>query len=622
MATYSSLSSLDTSKLAAGDVINVAYTGAAQSATLPAGKYTLTCLGAQGGYRSSSTYGGLGGKAVGTLTLTNATKIYAYVGGSGNTGKTNGGFNGGGKRATYNGGGGATDIRIGTDSLYARVIVAGGGGSDGATSKGGGAGGGTTGGNTTATSYGTGGYGAIQTGNSGGTAYVTTTQSASSTAGGFGFGGSGLHASGGYGGAGGGGWYGGAGTTPDGSGDDDKGGGGGSGYVYTSDTASNYPSGCLLNSSYYLSNTSMSNGVQSGNGSATITIVSIAGHTYDANGGTFPDGSSKVIVADGETVPTPSREGFVFEGWTDYTAQWMSATRMKVNGDWKPASEIFGKVDGEWKNVTKALTKVDDTWKTVYVNTNTSDSPTVEIVSWADGTDEQIAALVGAADAGQIDLVEDAGWKVGDTRTVSLAAMAKSGTYDGVSWSVGETHAAQSVELVLMHQGGVKLADGSTCHFVVGMKDSLNESGYMNSSNTNSGSWDGCARRSWCNGAFRQAIPDSLRGIFKQMQTITAETHNGSTLKTSIDYFALPAEREVRDKLNSSNSTEAASLVQFTWYATFANGKKKVNGRNSDWWGRSPSNSWSETFCIIMHDGVAASADANSTRGLSPFGCI
>lgn len=28
--------------------------------------------------------------------------------------------------------------------------------------------------------------------------------------------------------------------------------GGGSGYVYTSSTAANYPTGCLLNSSYYL----------------------------------------------------------------------------------------------------------------------------------------------------------------------------------------------------------------------------------------------------------------------------------------------------------------------------------------------------------------------------------
>lgn len=54
--------------------------------------------------------------------------------------------------------------------------------------------------------------------------------------------------------AGGGGWYGGCGAYPDGSGDDDRAGGGGSGYVYTSSTASNYPSGCLLNTAYYLTN--------------------------------------------------------------------------------------------------------------------------------------------------------------------------------------------------------------------------------------------------------------------------------------------------------------------------------------------------------------------------------
>ena len=53
-----------------------------------------------------------------------------------------------------------------------------------------------------------------------------------------------------------GGWYGGAGSYPDGSADDDRGGGGGSGYIYTESTASNYPSGCLLNSSYYLTSAS------------------------------------------------------------------------------------------------------------------------------------------------------------------------------------------------------------------------------------------------------------------------------------------------------------------------------------------------------------------------------
>ena len=80
--------------------------------------------------------------------------------------------------------------------------------------------------------------------------------------------------------AGGGGWYGGS-SSPS-----HNGGAGGSGYVYTSSTASSYPSGCLLNSSYYLSNAatyagntsfpSTSGGTEtghSGNGYARITLI-------------------------------------------------------------------------------------------------------------------------------------------------------------------------------------------------------------------------------------------------------------------------------------------------------------------------------------------------------------
>lgn len=78
-----------------------------------------------------------------------------------------------------------------------------------------------------------------------------------------------------------GGWYGGKAPTRD-----EYGGAGGSGYVYTSSTASQYPSGCLLNSSYYLSNASTKAGNTSfastsggtetghrGNGYARITLV-------------------------------------------------------------------------------------------------------------------------------------------------------------------------------------------------------------------------------------------------------------------------------------------------------------------------------------------------------------
>ena len=237
--------------------MNFSYTGSVQTATLDPGKYILECWGAQGGSYSSYS-GGAGGYSIGTITLSQRTNLYIYVGGQPatqtSTGATSGGFNGGGAGCsrTYNystygqGGGGASDIRIGQDSFYARVIVAGGGGGssseDSFTTK---YGGGTSGGSSAS------GYGATQT--SAGTNGLFGQGGAATTSGtnynyGSGGGGGGFYG----GGAGGGGWYGGQGTYPDGSGDDDGGGGGGSGYVYTSSTAKNYPQGCLLNSSYYL----------------------------------------------------------------------------------------------------------------------------------------------------------------------------------------------------------------------------------------------------------------------------------------------------------------------------------------------------------------------------------
>lgn len=272
----------------AGDILNYEYTGSVQSVELPKGKFKLECWGAMGGYRSSSSYAGKGGYSIGTLQLSTATKVYIYVGGQGGTGTSStdpapGGFNGGGDRqGKYKGGGGASDVRIGQDSLYARVIVAGGGGSDGATSKQGMYGGGTTGGSSTQ-SYGSGGGGGTQT--AGGTG-------GSNNSGTFGKGGTGLYRSSGYGGAGGGGWYGGGGSYPDGSGDDDRGGGGGSGYVYTSATSSSYPSGCLLNSSYYLSDAS----TVAGN-------TSFSSPTGSSEVGHSGDGYVRITVIEAQAVP-------------------------------------------------------------------------------------------------------------------------------------------------------------------------------------------------------------------------------------------------------------------------------------------------------------------------------
>ena len=328
-------------KVKKGQILNYDYTGGVQSVTLPAGTYKLEVWGAEGG-TALNNYGGYGGYSVGTLNLTDeSTVLYIQVGGyPASVGDDRvvvpGGYNGGGNgynryyndTATYGqGGGGGTDIRIGQDSLYARVIVAGGGG------------GSASNGNEKAIKYGgglTGGcndeiYRATQT--SSGDNNNTNVKK-----GYFGYGANAVSEGENYkygSGGGGGGWYGGA--VHNGYSDSYISyrayNGGGSGYVYTADTATNYPSGCLLNSSYYLTE-----------------AQTIAGNTSfpSPNGGT-------------ET----GHEGNGYARITVLAVESSISASVKVGGQWHQANEMFVKVNGVWKECIEAWMKVNGVWKSM-----------------------------------------------------------------------------------------------------------------------------------------------------------------------------------------------------------------------------------------------------------------
>ena len=240
---------------------------------------------------------------------------------------------------------------------------------------------------------------------------------------------------------------------------------------------------------------------------------------------------------------------------------------------------------------------------------------TLKIVSWADGTDEEIAAMVKAADAGKINLSDY--WSAGDTRTVHLSAMS------GSVSNANESHAAQDVQMVLTNPGHFTLASGKPCNFVVLQKDCLREIGVMNSQNTNSGGWNNCPRRTWCNSVYRNAIPEPLRGIFKQFKT-RAANGSGSSAVESTDYFALPSEKEVFGSITYSNSSAESQNTQFQYYKTASNRIKKlgINGSAYWWWERSPISGGSYRFCDVGSGGTANADGAGETDGLAPFGCI
>jgi hypothetical protein len=264
--------------------VTFGYTGTAQQWTVPPGVHRafFDVYGAQGGdaagaFENDNIPGGKGGWATAAFPLTPGDTITIMVGGKGTDpasgafpcagGQPTGGFNGGGESGDPDcgqGGGGASDVRIGGTDLAHRVLIAGGGG--GATAnifcKGGGDGGGLTGGSAASNVFCPGaGSGGNQTGSSG--------------SGQLGFGGTGAPFAPfqDIGGGGGGGYYGG------GGGGHGTGGGGGSGF--------GPPGG-----------TSFQNGVQQGHG--RIVISFLAGPVLTSlSPSSGPEAGGTVVTLDG-----------------------------------------------------------------------------------------------------------------------------------------------------------------------------------------------------------------------------------------------------------------------------------------------------------------------------------
>ncbi len=138
------------------------YTGSEDFFVVPScvDSVFIKAWGAQGGFLTT-TAGGMGGYAEGTLPVNQGDTLWLYVGGQGTNGpggqncNLSGGFNGGGNTGDTccsnagsgaGAGGGATDVRYGGKTLNDRVIVGSGGGGAGSGQVGA-AGGGLTGSN-------------------------------------------------------------------------------------------------------------------------------------------------------------------------------------------------------------------------------------------------------------------------------------------------------------------------------------------------------------------------------------------------------------------------------------------------------------------------------------------
>ena len=214
--------------------------------------------------------------------------------------------------------------------------------------------------------------------------------------------------------------------------------------------------------------------------------------------------------------------------------------------------------------VTKCYLGVNNVARLIYENSSPT-PPTPTSYAWSDASDADILSMVTAAYQGTMDLTNY--WHVGDVRNVSFKAMSDS--------YVGESHTAQTIPIVLTHVGGRKLADGTTnCKFQWAMKTPMAESGYMNSTASNTGGWNSCARRSWCNNIFKDScVSNDMNSVlFRQAQYLAGKGGGVKELQTSTDYCSLLAVAEINPNMIAQGSAiTVGEGTQLDYYKTASN---------------------------------------------------
>ena len=260
--------------------------------------------------------------------------------------------------------------------------------------------------------------------------------------------------------------------------------------------------------------------------------------------------------------------------------------------------------------------------------------PKIKLVPWSTGTDEEITAMVNAYYSGKFTLDDvKSVWHLGDTRSVDLAAMEATG--------VRESHRAQTVEMEILDFNHDTLTTpiGSITEslITVDLKNCLRnatvtdttggsntENGYMNSRDTNVGGWTSCARRTWCNNVFYNALPSYFKTLVKPVNKLTSAGNASSTINTDSDYCFLLSEIEIFGSISLSRAGEGS---QYAWFANATANRYKLPKWDSSavsdrWWERSPRNYYPSYFCNVYNDGNANNNGASIAFGLAPACCL
>lgn len=149
--------------------------------------------------------------------------------------------------------------------------------------------------------------------------------------------------------------------------------------------------------------------------------------------------------------------------------------------------------------------------------------------------------------------------------------------------------------------------------------DCLNQTQQMNTSNTNTGGWNGSAMRGRMS-TYKSQLPAALRNVIKTVKkkSGTGGGSSSGTQQTNDDLFLL-SEIEI---FGTTTYSVAGEGTQYEWYKAGNSRIKKVNGSADYWWERSPRSGDTYSFCGVNSSGTANYSGANSSGGVSFGFCV
>ncbi len=149
--------------------------------------------------------------------------------------------------------------------------------------------------------------------------------------------------------------------------------------------------------------------------------------------------------------------------------------------------------------------------------------------------------------------------------------------------------------------------------------DCLNQTQQMNTSNTNTGGWNGSAMRGRMS-TYKSQLPAALRNVIKTVKkkSGTGGGSSSGTQQTNDDLFLL-SEIEI---FGTTTYSVAGEGTQYEWYKAGNSRIKKVNGSANSWWERSPNSGDTSIFCYVDSSGSAGSNYANGSYGVSFGFCV